>query len=126
EAYVARSSSATLHHSVSTSFSTRDVKAPLATTATPDPTLINGQWYCQPPYIPQSRQISKAPGAINLDVSCVQHSLSFPCSDRPGPRGRMQPNENIIRLDWLSGDIPTVRDRKSTRLNSSHRTISYA
>src|SRR5207248_8075114 len=29
-------------------------------------------------------------------------------------------------LDFLTGALPNLLDRKSTRLNSSHRTISYA
>src|SRR6266436_1255446 len=106
EAHIARLSLATRHHSASTPFSTRASLAPLGQAAAPDPTVINGQWYCQPPYTPQIRPISLAPGVINLDASCVEHDLSFPCSDNSTPNGRAQPNENIIRLDWLSGDVP--------------------
>src|ERR1017187_3459954 len=46
---------------------------------------------------------------------------------------RQVPPENVLRIawpgdniSWSSGDFQTNLDRKSTRLNSSHRCISYA
>lgn len=105
EAHIAHSSSA------STSSAKAASLAPLANGGQPpDPTLINGDWYCQPPYVAVTKQLSKAPdGTINFSVDCVQNNLSFPCSDQQGPNGNLQPNENVIKLDWLSGDIPMIQ-----------------
>ncbi len=126
EAHIARSSSATHYHSVSTSFSTRASLAPLANTAAPDPTVINDQWYCQPPYTPQAHLIGKSPaGVISFDESCVEQDLSFPCSDTPGPQGKTQPNENILKLDWLSGDVPTVMGPNAPH-HAGHFTYTYS
>ena len=39
----------------------------------------------------------------------LQANWDFPCSDIPNPRGRgLQPDEKLIRHDWLSGDVPVV------------------
>lgn len=103
EAHIAHPSSA------SRSASTATRLAPPANNQPPNPTIINGQWYCQPPYVVLNKQLGKtADGKINFDVSCVLNNLNFPCSDRQGPNGLQQPNENIIKLDWLSGDIPSI------------------
>ena len=40
-------------------------------------------------------------------------SWAFPCSDVPGPTGRLQPSEKAISQDWLSGDVPVVRAEKA-------------
>src|SRR5207247_5019590 len=42
---------------------------------------------------------------------------------RGGDQGVAVYNSCLVRLDWLQ---PPDRDRKSTRLNSSHEWISYA
>jgi hypothetical protein len=39
----------------------------------------------------------------------LQTDWDFPCSDIPDLRGRgLQPNEQLIKHDWLSGDVPVV------------------
>src|SRR2546421_3045386 len=50
---------------------------------------------------------------------------------RPGQRsavsiGGNRPNANYFLLDGATDTDPTFKDRKSTRLNSSHDQISYA
>src|SRR5689334_6161776 len=58
----------------------------------PNPTIINGQWYCQPPYTALAHPVSRTPnGNITFGEVCVLNNLSFPCSDRQGPNGRLQP-----------------------------------
>src|SRR3712207_8086020 len=42
------------------------------------------------------------------------------------PRPRLREAERQGRRGAGRGDLPLVRDRKSTRLNSSHANISYA
>src|SRR5690348_18021514 len=54
-------------------------------------------------------------------IDRVQKAARLPVSvavDDEG--GRVQ------RVDALDGSLPSARDRKSTRLNSSHPSISYA
>src|SRR5438552_8995950 len=41
-----------------------------------------------------------------------------------GPQAVRLQKELIVR--WRATDLRTIRDRKSTRLNSSHQIISYA
>src|SRR2546429_7386738 len=41
-----------------------------------------------------------------------------------GPQPGFVPNDEVDEVGWLG--IPAARDRKSTRLNSSHGYISYA
>src|SRR5437762_8843188 len=40
------------------------------------------------------------------------------------PAFRLRPGANAVA--WYDSETPLRRDRKSTRLNSSHRCISYA
>lgn len=103
--------------STSISLSTADLLvAPSNNNKPANPTVINGQWYCQPPYIALAKQLSKTPdGNINFSMNCVLNNMSFPCSDRQGPNGHLQPNENVIKLDWLSGDVP-----QNLGLNAPH------
>src|SRR5690625_4232551 len=60
----------------------------------------------------------------------VGHDLSFTCSG--GPVGRRRPVRAAPFItpqsggDHTGGKIGQIRDRKSTRLNSSHVAISYA
>jgi hypothetical protein len=104
EAHIARPSSATLRHAASMPSSTKTFLVPHADT--PNPTIINGQWYCQPPYMPVSRQISRnTRGIVDFSVNCVKKDLSFPCSDIRGHRGKLEPDEALITRDWLSGDV---------------------
>jgi hypothetical protein len=123
EAHIAHSSLATLHHATSISSSTRTSLAPLANP--PEPTVINGQWYCQPPYTPQSRQIGKNVNrVVNFSVICIKRDLTFPCSDRRGPNGKLQPNENIISRDWLSGDLPVAMGPTAAH-HAGHLSYTY-
>jgi len=125
-AHIAHSSLATLHHATSISSSTRTSLAPLANPgAPPEPTVINGQWYCQPPYMLQSLQISKnVNGEVKFSEICVKKNLTFPCSDRRGPNGKLQPNENIISRDWLSGDVPFVMGPTAAH-HAGHLSYTY-
>src|SRR2546421_3592392 len=61
-------------------------------------------------------------------------SVSFPAlpcarschtSPAPAPRSRSTPSATRRKVRWPSS-APPSRDRKSTRLNSSHDQISYA
>lgn len=122
EAHIARSSSTALHHSASISSSPRTILAPRAT---PIPTLINGQWYCPPPYMSFTRQISgNMNGIVDFSVVCARQNLTFPCSDTRGPNGRTQPNENALTRDWLSGDIPLLMG-PNTPHQAGHLTYTY-
>src|SRR2546430_13459677 len=47
-------------------------------------------------------------------------------SDHNGLRGRLLEQERIELNLSVNGTTPVRRDRKSTRLNSSHSQISYA
>jgi hypothetical protein len=123
EAHIAHSSLVTLHHLASMHSSTKPSPAPHA--GTPKPTIINGQWYCQPPYMATSRQTSKnTHNSSNFSVTCVRRDLSFPCSDTRGRRGKLLPNEALIRQDWLSGDIPTSINPKAAR-QAGHVLYTY-
>lgn len=57
-----------------------------------------------------ARQLVRQASAFSLstDRRLVQSNWSFPCSDIQSRTGRLQPNESIIRQDWLSGDVPVV------------------
>src|SRR4051794_101989 len=132
ETHVAHPSSATFQHIVPPS-KVPPSKVPPSKTPLPPPfnsgvpapsaALINGQWICPPPYMAEV-QNTVVPflgpdGEVEPDggdpddpppqytEACVQTGLSFPCSDTLNLRnGRMQPSENIIKDDWLSGDAP--------------------
>jgi hypothetical protein len=92
----------------------------------PIPTIINGQWYCQSPYTTLATPVSKDPtGNVVFGEICVLNSLSFPCSDRQDPNGRLQPNENVIKLDWLSGDIPLPNVAPDAPHNAGHFMYTY-
>jgi hypothetical protein len=122
EAHIAHSSSTTLHHLASMHSSTKTSLAPHA--GNPKPTIINGQWYCQPPYMPISRQIGRNIRTnVNFSETCVRRNLSFPCSDTRGRRGFL-PNESLIRQDWLSGDIPTSIHPNAAR-QAGHFLYTY-
>src|SRR5690242_574179 len=51
-------------------------------------------------------------------------SWSFPCSDVPGPRGGLQPSEQVISQDWLSGDVPIV-GQANVKINTIAGHIVY-
>ena len=92
----------------------------------PNPTIINGQWYCQAPYTALARPLNRTPnGNIIFGEVCVLNNLSFPCSDRQGPNGRLQPNENVIKLDWLSGDIPRPNAPPNAPHDTGHFMYTY-
>jgi hypothetical protein len=42
-----------------------------------------------------------------------QASWTFPCSDIQSPTSNSRPNEQIISLDWLSGDVPIVTSEQT-------------
>lgn len=46
-----------------------------------------------------ARQLAEPPPPVDW---------SFPCSDVPGPTGGLQPSEQVISQDWLSGDVVVV------------------
>jgi len=48
-----------------------------------------------------------------LAGSLSQADWSFPCSDVPSPTGGLQPSEQIISQDWLSGDVPSLSQDKT-------------
>jgi hypothetical protein len=76
----------------------------------PSPILVNGRWICPQPYTAEVRRIgTRTQGPLRYTEVCGTSGLSFPCSDILNLRtGKMQPNENIIRQDWLSGDAPVA------------------
>src|SRR5947207_8401062 len=53
------------------------------------------------------------------DALPISRQLAASCSDLPSPS--VPPCAPVS-----AGSLPTARDRKSTRLNSSHTVISYA
>ena len=123
EAHIAHASLATLHHLASMHSSTETSLAHRADA--PSPTIINGQWYCQPPYMPISHQTSKdIHGVVNFSLTCVRRNLSFPCSDTRGQRGKLEPAEAIIKRDWLSGDSPTSTRPRAAR-QAGHIGYTY-
>src|SRR3712207_8017737 len=59
---------------------------------------------------------------VPLPVAHTQQAVVVSNED-PKKLGRVQ-----VKMNWQSGSMQTswIRDRKSTRLNSSHANISYA
>jgi hypothetical protein len=102
--HVAHSSSASMSASTATLLTALDKHSDLENDdRPPNPTIVNGQWYCQPPYIALTRQLNRTRnGIVTFNVDCVLNNLSFPCSDTQGP------NESVIQQDWLSGDTPGI------------------
>src|SRR5207248_10426047 len=63
------------------------------------------------------------------DMRTAMHQLAFPgedISDRPPPSASVPAFLRLLDERPPSGRYRAAEDRKSTRLNSSHRTISYA
>src|SRR3712207_7201034 len=59
------------------------------------------------------------PGMRLLDAGCGPGTITV------GLAGAVQPGE-VVGIDPDAGRLEQARDRKSTRLNSSHANISYA
>jgi hypothetical protein len=76
----------------------------------PSPILVNGRWMCSPPYTAEVHRIgASTQGPLRYTEVCVTTGLYFPCSDVLNLRtGKMQPNEEVISQDWLSGDAPVA------------------
>ena len=116
EAHVARPSVVTLQHTASTSavrkVSTKNNVAPPSTPtlAAERPIVIKGQWYCPLPDEAPQAQVRVVGGVPQYSEVCTRGgSFIFPCSDHLNLQdGSMQPSEQIIRGDWLVGDVPVV------------------
>jgi hypothetical protein len=109
EAHIAHSSVVTLQHSASTS-ANNNVAPPATNIITADrPIVIKGQWYCpQADEAPQA-QVRVVRGVPLYSEVCIRGGFIFPCSDHLNLQdGSMQPSEQIIRADWLVGDVPVV------------------
>src|SRR5437867_7094444 len=62
----------------------------------------------------------------DLDARAIFQSASYPRSISAWARDGSSPRTFSRWTREAGSDSPLIRDRKSTRLNSSHRTISYA
>ncbi len=143
--HMAYPSSATLQHSVSTSSLTKtSLASSMKHAANPNAIIINGHWFCPPPFIPQAQaKVILAPGAIDdgdepdgdiddlptnqYQEMCVKEgALFFPCSDVPNVRnGSMQPVENVIAQDWLSGNVPIAGTGNTVVQGGGHIVYTY-
>src|SRR5438128_9580304 len=61
---------------------------------------------------------------ITLDAAIASRRKVI--ARRPDARGELLAEEIALAGETLEGDIEGFTDRKSTRLNSSHGSISYA
>lgn len=127
EAHIAHSSSASISSlTAASSPTTGNNNLAANNNKPPNPTIINGQWYCQPPYTALARPVNRTPnGNPIFGEACVLNNLSFPCSDRQGPNGQLQPNENVIKQDWLSGDIPRPNVAPNAPHDTGHFLYTY-
>ena len=116
EAHAAHLSSAALQYSASTSSLTKaSVTLSTDKSSLTNPILVNNQWVCPPPLVPQAKLVlppgepDDGPDEPNPQYTeaCVQGGLFFTCSDVVNPQnGSIQPSEKVINQDWLSGDVP--------------------
>src|SRR5260370_30656084 len=132
EAHAAHPSSAALQYSASTSSLTK-VSVTLSTDKSSliHPILVNNQWVCPPPLVPQAKLVlppgelddgPDEPGPPQYTEACVQGGLFFPCSDVVNPRnGSIQPSEKVISQDWLSGDVPISTGVGRTYISRARR-----
>src|SRR5207248_11337445 len=88
--------------------STAPLPTELSALSLHDALPILSRWLMDKPPAPFHKQMGDFPDGINVDRWQIAH-FGPPC---------------FVKLDV--GSARARRDRKSTRLNSSHRTISYA
>jgi chitinase len=87
-------------------------------TSQPQPPATPEALVPQPPATPEALVPQPPPGAVVPPPQI----WSFPCSDIQGPAGRLQPNENAISIDWLSGNDPIVsQDSAATVVHGGGR-----
>src|SRR5256885_16702625 len=73
------------------------------------------------PYTTLFRSVSLQRGESAAAVGRSSQFLALPCLCQPEPGAGEE-----IRIAWIPVGRASGRDRKSTRLNSSHLVISYA
>src|SRR5215204_7206100 len=64
--------------------------------------------------------------ALPADVAGSQGRVRVPLPDHRRPTDWERGTAGLATSSWITADLAYRRDRKSTRLNSSHTVISYA
>src|SRR5690606_40572801 len=93
-------------------------------TLSPYTTLFRSQGTRPPVPHPPARAALGLPGAERLRAPGRDRARGFP--SLPAPVRAAPPPPGGLGAPWQPCLLPPRRDRKSTRLNSSHVKISYA
>src|SRR5256885_13262463 len=87
--------------------------------------ILNGSVCVDPPRLVFFfLMIRRPPRSTLFPYTTLFRSLTLSARGVPKFRAGMASKAN--RRGWLAEDLPPSKDRKSTRLNSSHLVISYA
>src|SRR5207248_8240354 len=70
------------------------------------------------------RQVEDEIGVVNMAIGAAHAGLRAMCATSGGGFALM--SEGLGMSAMMETPVVVIKDRKSTRLNSSHRTISYA